>query len=204
MNCKKLVGTIIFLLCGLIGFSQTISVIGMDLEVALERITKNSSNQDKIRSYLGLLIGGSFTGIEHIYETFYAKGRFLFAYQEQDGMTVSLVIDSELVRKSEDIYSGDDCYYKSGELFTNLASSSFDQLVIEYLSTHYNIDRINRSKLRKTFIKNYGDYGFDFFYANNGINLIWRENIGSGSYIINLPYSVIQNYLTPIGKEIFR
>ena len=199
MNCKKWLWTIIFLLCGVIVFSQTISVIGMDLEVALERITRNSDNQDKIRSYLGGLIGGSFTGIEHVYETFYAKGRFLFAYQELDNMTGSLVVDSELVRRS-----ADDCYYESGELFTNLSSPSFEQLVIDYLSVQYNITRINRSKLRQTFSKNHGNYGFDFFYANNGVNLIWRENIGSGFYIITLPYSVIQNYLTPIGKEIFR
>jgi hypothetical protein len=100
--------------------------------------------------------------------------------------------------------NGDVCHYESGELFTNLPSPAFEQLVVDYLSTYYNIAKIIRPKLRQTFLKNYGNYGFDFFYAKNGVNLIWRENIGSGFYMITLPYSVIQNYLTPIGKEIFR
>ena len=186
MYQKIFVFFVAFLLNGITVFSQ---IKGESLDSALNKITRDKEKEEKILRHLGLLLGATSDGITAL--EFYSKGTYLFVYQVRDGLATSLVADTKLILDSNEDYI-EKCYYTSGELFMNLSDQLFERLIFEYLP------KMNRSFLQKSLIKKYDDYGFEFFYTRNGIYLIF------GKEIAILPYSKIQNYLTPIGKNVFR
>jgi len=186
MYQKIFVFFVVFLLNGITVFSQ---IKGESLDSALYKITTDQEKEWKIRGNLGLLLGATSDGITAL--EFYSNGTYLFIYQVRYGFPTSLVVDTKLILDSNEDYIVE-CYYTSGELFTNLSDQLFEKLILEYLP------KINRSLLQKSLIKNNGDYGFEFFFTRNDIYLIF------GNEIAILPYSKMQNYLTPVGKNVFK
>jgi preprotein translocase subunit YajC len=86
------------------------------------------------------------------------------------------------------------------KIFTNLSEPSFQKLIIEYLSKDDSFERIDKEFLANPWLG-------QLFYVKNGIGIKWdRGTISANawSFEIVLPYTVVQNYLTPIGKDVFK
>jgi len=205
MNCRKLVLTIIFLLCGGIAFSQSDN---NSLVSALNQITNDTRKRTELLVFVKNLLehdGISFYeelpyeyhGVDYAYAV---NGKYLFVFEKSYGGagssyedTKSYIIDTELKR-----------LIQTRNLFTDLANSSFQRLIIEYLSQQENFDMVDQSDLRKSIIGTV----FSLFYVRNAVGFQWDKGSVSaktfGAYRIIIPYSKLQNYLTPIGKEVFK
>jgi len=144
----------------------------------------------------------SYYGVTYSYNS---KGKYLFVTETEFGGGGSsfenektYIFDTELVK-----------LIPIESIFINATApnSSFNKLVIEYLLKDEAFNNIERDNLpRAENVIN--DYGFNLVYAKDGIGLRWNEGSlaanAAGAFIIVLPYSKVQNFLTQTGKEIFK
>jgi hypothetical protein len=86
-------------------------------------------------------------------------------------------------------------------IFVNTSDPSFVKLVVEYLSKDQDFDKINAD-----IADSLSTYGFNVFYATDGVGLMWDKGTISAnafSFEIVLPYSAVKDYLTPTGQDVF-
>jgi len=196
MYRKYLMCVVFFMLSGITAFSQP---KGLDLDVALNRITRNKTNQGIILGHLGTSLGN------YDYETMFdVNGKYLFVFaidpNDSNDASFSFIVDTDLVIRNPDEFIDN---YSEDSVFINLSDASLEQLIFEYLSQQKDFP-INRSVLRSSI----RDARFSLFYGRNGVGMHWdKGSIAArafGPVQIILPYSRVQNYLTPVGKEAFR
>jgi len=205
MNRRSFLFVFIFVLIGLNAFSQSDN---KSLISTLNQITNNTQKRTELLVFVKNLLehdGVSYYeelpyeyhGVDYAYAV---NGKYLFVFENSYGGagssyedTKSYIIDTELER-----------LIQTRSLFADLANSSFQRLIIEYLSQQENFDMVDQGYLRESIIST----GFSLFYVKNAVGFQWdKGSISSkvfGPYRIIIPYSKLQNYLTPIGKEVFK
>jgi hypothetical protein len=196
MYRKYLLCVAFFMLSGMTVFSQP---NGLDLDEALNRITRNRTNQGIIRRHLGHELGN------YDYQTIFdINGKYLFVFVidpfDSNEASFSFIVDTDLVIRYPDEFIDS---YSADSVFINLSDASLEQFIFEYLSQQKDF-RIDRSVLRSSI----RDSRFSLFYGRNGVGMYWdKGSIAArafGPVQIILPYSRAQNYLTPVGKEAFK
>lgn len=210
MKCKFwwVIALAVIIECLMAGCASTPITQTNDLFKTLDKITNDYERRAEIITFINSVLryeGKSFYqvlaheyhGVRYSYDV---NGKYLFVTEIAFGGsgssyedTGTYIFDTELLR-----------LIPPESIFISTSDASFKKLVIEYLSRQKDFKMIDQNLLQNTI----DDYGFGLFHAKNGIGIIWSKGTiaanAFGSYEIILPYSITQNYLTPIGKDIFK
>ena len=187
------------------GYSDASSIIVTESMVsALNKITGEYQKRGDIITFVKSVLpnkgmafyeefANEYHGVKYLYDE---NGKYFFVYEIEYGGS-----GSSYERMNTYIFDTDLLELITIEdIFINASDPSFVKLINEYLSKDDSFDRID-----KEFLEN--PTPGELFYSKNGVGMKWgRGTISANalSFEIVLPYTIVQGYLTPTGKDVFK
>ena len=177
---------------------------------AVDAVTNNPAEKEALIAFLRDILPHDgipwfdeadfeYHGADFAYE---AAGNYLFIYMEEYGGSgssyqhfITFLVDTASRR-----------LIHPTELFVNLSDPEFQGLILEYFHILHgeDIDSINLDLV----LAYVPEMTIEIFYDNTGVGMRWGEGFISANYFghwdIVLPYSRVQNFLTELGRDIFR